>query len=66
MSTKYMASWDMKWHQSLIVEDAGPKTIERAAQLLFGVMAVGDDRNIDETWIAAKRAYSKTGGPERA
>ncbi len=47
------------WRQSLIVDEAGPKTIEQTAQLLFGVMAVGDDRNIDETWVAGKRAYKK-------
>jgi guanine deaminase len=28
--------------------------------LLFGVMMVGDDRNVDETWIAGERAYKKT------
>jgi len=49
----------MRWRQSLIVEDAGPETIEQAVQLLFGVMTVGDDRNIDETWVAGKRAYKK-------
>ena len=39
-----------------------PETIDQAAQLLFGVMACGDDRNVDETWIAGKRAYKKKGG----
>ena len=48
-----------RWRQSLIVDEAGPRTIEQTAQLLFGVMAVGDDRNIDETWVAGKRAYKK-------
>jgi guanine deaminase len=48
----------MRWHQSLIVEGS-PETIDQAAQLLFGVLAVGDDRNVDETWIAGKRAYKK-------
>lgn len=48
-----------RWRQSLTVDEAGPKTIEQTAQLLFGVMAVGDDRNIDETWVAGKRAYKK-------
>jgi guanine deaminase len=48
-----------RWRQSLIVDEAGPKTIEQTAQLLFGVMAMGDDRNIDETWVAGKRAYKK-------
>jgi guanine deaminase len=27
--------------------------------LLFGIMACGDDRNVDETWISGKRAYKK-------
>jgi len=48
----------MAWHQSLITT-AGPRTLEEAAQLLFGVMAVGDDRNVDETWVAGRRAYKK-------
>jgi hypothetical protein len=45
----------MSWHQSLIATGA-PETIDQAAKLLFGVMAVGDDRNVDETWVAGKRA----------
>jgi guanine deaminase len=48
----------MRWHQSLIT-DANPETMDQAAQLLFGVMSLGDDRNIDETWVAGKRAYKK-------
>jgi guanine deaminase len=50
----------MRWHQSLITTGT-PETLEQAAQLLFGVMAVGDDRNIDETWVAGRRAYKKAG-----
>ena len=49
----------MAWHQSLIAPPSGPTTMEQAAMLLFGVMACGDDRNVDETWIAGKRAYKK-------
>ena len=49
----------MRWHQSLICAEGGPKTTDQAAQLLFGVMSCGDDRNIDETWVAGKRAYKK-------
>ena len=50
----------MAWHQSLALKDgAGPATIGEAAQLLFGIMAAGDDRNVDETWIAGRRAYKK-------
>jgi len=52
----------MQWHQALAAGEDGPETVEQAAQLLFGVMALGDDRNIDETWIAGKRAYKKTTG----
>jgi guanine deaminase len=52
----------MAWHQSIITA-ASPETMDQAAQLLFGIMAVGDDRNIDETWIAGRRACKKpTGG----
>ena len=51
----------MRWHQSLVAPAAGPETIDQAAQLLFGVMACGDDRNIDETWVAGRRAYKKVG-----
>ena len=49
----------MAWHQSLAAGETGPRTIDEAAQLLFAVMAVGDDRNVDETWIAGERAYKK-------
>jgi guanine deaminase len=49
----------MRWRQSLTVEGS-PATVDQAAQLLFGVMMVGDDRNVDETWIAGKRMYKKT------
>ena len=52
----------MAWHQSLVVGAGGPETIDQAAMLLFGIMACGDDRNVDETWIAGKRAYKKTAG----
>lgn len=45
------------WHQSLICEK--PSTMKEAAQLLFGVMAVGDSRAVDETWVMGKRLYKK-------
>jgi guanine deaminase len=51
----------MSWHQSLITGGNPPETTDQAAQLLFGVMACGDDRNVDETWIAGRRAYKKAG-----
>jgi guanine deaminase len=37
----------MRWHQALVSAEGGPETAEQAAQLLFGIMAVGDDRNVD-------------------
>jgi guanine deaminase len=49
----------MAWHQSLIAPPSGPETLDQAATLLFGVMACGDDRNVDETWIAGRQAYQK-------
>ena len=49
----------MAWHQSLVVGDSGPEDIEQAADVLFGIMALGDDRNVDETWVAGRRAYKK-------
>ncbi|KHK01351.1 guanine deaminase [Desulfovibrio sp. TomC] len=49
----------MAWHQSLAAQSAGPETMDAAAQLLFGIMAAGDDRNVDETWIAGQRLYKK-------
>ena len=55
----------MSWHQSLITGGNVPETMDQAAQLLFGVMACGDDRNVDETWIAGRRAYKKAGAIAR-
>ncbi len=49
----------MEWHQSLMCDEAIPSTMERATMLLFGVMACGDDRNVDETWVAGKQVYKK-------
>ncbi|MFO0822930.1 MAG: guanine deaminase [Gemmataceae bacterium] len=49
----------MAWHQSLISE-GGPKTMDQCAMMLFGIMACGDDRNVDETWIMGKRLYKKS------
>jgi guanine deaminase len=51
----------MRWRQSNVVPHGGPQTTDQAARLLFGVMALGDDRNIAETWIAGKRMYRKPG-----
>ncbi|MEW6125283.1 MAG: guanine deaminase [Pseudomonadota bacterium] len=48
-----------QWHQSLAYEGDGPATMEEAANLLFGIMMVGDERAVDETWIMGKRLYKK-------
>ncbi|WP_428672139.1 guanine deaminase [Reyranella sp.] len=47
------------WRQSLVVDEAGPSTLEQAADLLFGLMMVGDDRAIDETWVMGRRLFKK-------
>ena len=46
------------WRQSLVTPGS-PQTIDEAADLLFGVMMVGDDRAVDETWVMGKRLYKK-------
>jgi len=47
------------WRQSLTVDEAGPRTMEQVADLLFGIMMVGDDRAVDETWVMGQRLYKK-------
>jgi len=49
----------ISWHDSLLVGGDGPRTMDEAAQLLFSIMILGDDRNVDETWIMAERVYQK-------
>jgi guanine deaminase len=49
------------WRQSLIVDGKAPQTMEQAANLLFGIMMVGDERAVDETWVMGKRLYKKPG-----
>ncbi|WP_374849906.1 guanine deaminase [Herbiconiux liangxiaofengii] len=46
------------WHQSL-THTEGPLTLEVAADLLFGIMMVGDERAVDQTWVAGRLAYQK-------
>ncbi|XUJ33664.1 amidohydrolase family protein [Bradyrhizobium japonicum] len=48
------------WHQSLIADGAGPRTVDDAANMLFSVMMVGDDRCVDETWVMGKRLYKQS------
>jgi guanine deaminase len=33
--------------------------MEQAANLLFSIMMVGDDRCVDETWVMGNRAYKR-------
>src|SRR5262249_16070243 len=47
------------WRQSLTVEDGEPTTMAEAAELLFGLMMVGDDRSVAETWVAGRKLYEK-------
>jgi guanine deaminase len=49
----------LAWRQSLIADERRPRTIERAADLLFGVMIVGDERAVAETWVMGKPLYRK-------
>ena len=47
------------WHQSLVAGNDGPATLGQAAELLFGIMMVGDDRAVDETWVMGQRLYKR-------
>jgi len=48
------------WRQSLTAGAEGPQTIGQAADLLFGLMMVGDDRAVAETWVMGRKLYEKT------
>jgi guanine deaminase len=56
----------MEWHESLLVDKDGPKTMTDAANLLFSIMCIGDDRNVEQTWIMGERAYEKSATKELA
>ncbi|OYX85306.1 MAG: guanine deaminase [Azorhizobium sp. 32-67-21] len=48
------------WHQSIALAGERPETMEEAANLLFGIMMVGDERAVDETWVMGQRLYKKS------
>jgi guanine deaminase len=33
--------------------------MQQAADLLFGIMMVGDDRSVAETWVMGNRLYAR-------
>jgi len=47
----------LAWHQELTCDQGMPTTVQQAAELLFGLLACGDDRNVAETWVFGKRVY---------
>jgi guanine deaminase len=47
----------LAWHQELTYDQGMPTTVQQAAELLVGLLACGDDRNVAETWAPGKRAY---------
>jgi guanine deaminase len=47
----------LAWHQELTCAQGMPTTVQQAAELLFGLLACGDDRNVAETWVFGKRVY---------
>ena len=51
----------LAWRQSLIAEDGKLPTLEQAADLLFGLMTVGDDRAIEQTWAMGRQVYLRRG-----
>jgi guanine deaminase len=44
------------WHSSIY---GAPDTLETAAELLFAIMMVGDERAVAETWVMGERAYRR-------
>jgi guanine deaminase len=33
--------------------------MQDAAEVLFGIMMVGDERSVEQTWLMGERAYRK-------
>ncbi|MFG1402018.1 guanine deaminase [Xanthobacter sediminis] len=50
----------LPWHQSLSIGQDGPQTMEEAANALFAIMMVADERAVDEAWVMGKRLYKKS------
>ncbi len=48
----------LAWHQELTCEQGLPTTVPQAAELLFGLLACGDDRNVAETWVQGRQVYA--------
>jgi guanine deaminase len=50
----------LPWRQSHIVDEGKvAQSREQAADLLFGLMMVADDRAVAETWVMGKRLYRR-------
>ena len=47
----------LAWRQDLACEQALPTTVPQAADLLFGLLACGDDRNVAQTWVQGRQVY---------
>ncbi|GAA0997374.1 guanine deaminase [Subtercola frigoramans] len=47
------------WHAELIADGGDPVTVDDAANMLFGVMIVGDERAVAETWVMGEKAYQR-------
>jgi guanine deaminase len=52
----------LEWHADLAAGGGTPSTVEEAADQLFAIMMVGDDRAIAETWVMGERAYARDAG----
>ena len=50
------------WQTSQMVDKHGPQTMDQASKLLFSMMILGDDRNVDQTWIMGNIAHQKSKG----
>jgi guanine deaminase len=49
----------LRWRQSLKIDGSSPSDIHEAADLLFGLIAAGDDRAIEATYVMANSAWQR-------
>ena len=49
----------LAWRQSQNGGLSNAKTVSAVADILFGMMACGDDRSVAETWVAGQRVFQR-------
>ena len=49
----------LAWRQSQNGGLSNAKSVSEVADILFGIMACGDDRSVEETWVAGQRVFHR-------